>query len=173
MSRTDGLFPFSCHEFEFYFQKSQVRDCCLLCISWVILISLAPVEHWWEGLRFPWMQLPFFATWQFFQDQIIRFGGDTDQSLPWPEKYTKEDENTMERPTLSGLGIWWFVFPSWQSVWDPNRCRWWSQDCAETATWLQLLLPASLPLKQRPALAGSHDNLSYLVVCGGMRLVRF
>ena len=31
------------------------------------------------------------------QDQIIRFGGDTDQSLPWPEKYTKEDENTMER----------------------------------------------------------------------------
>lgn len=48
------------------------------------------------------------------------------------------------------------------------------EDCAETATWLQLLLPASLPLKQRPALAGSHEHLSYLVVCGYyMRLVCF
>ena len=31
------------------------------------------------------------------QDQIIRFGGDTDPSLPWPENHTANNENSMER----------------------------------------------------------------------------
>lgn len=31
------------------------------------------------------------------QDQIIRFGGDTDPSLPWPENHSTNDENSMER----------------------------------------------------------------------------
>ena len=31
------------------------------------------------------------------QDQIIRFGGDTDPSLPWPENHSANDENSMEK----------------------------------------------------------------------------
>jgi len=31
------------------------------------------------------------------QDQIIRFGGDTDPSLPWPENHSANNENSMER----------------------------------------------------------------------------
>ena len=48
------------------------------------------------------------AWWlvRFWQDQIIRFGGDTDPSLPWPVHHQGSNENSsMEKP----LGNWWSV----------------------------------------------------------------
>ena len=32
------------------------------------------------------------------QDQIIRFGGDTDPSLPWPLQHTSNSDTSMEKP---------------------------------------------------------------------------
>ena len=44
-----------------------------------------------------------FALWP-FQDQIIRFGGDTDPSLPWPDHHSANNDTSMEKSLGSAMG---------------------------------------------------------------------
>ena len=63
-----------------------------------------------KGLDLPFFGILFFQrNWAvgaaaFLQDQIIRFGGHTDPSLPWPEKHHDEGNSTEKSLGRRGVG---------------------------------------------------------------------